>query len=83
MVEWVKQALNYKVVVKPMIDAAEDHRQMLMKLKYPSHIPNLHKRTYLQKYLCLYEREIAPKETWWLLMDIAPTYLNHLTLDVS
>ena len=31
---------------------------------------------------CLYEREIAPKESWWLIMDIALTYLNHLTLDV-
>ena len=53
-----------------------------MKLKYPSHIPSLHSRTYLQKYLCLYERDIAPKVSWWLKIIIAPTYLNHLTIDV-
>ena len=75
----------YIIVAKHMIyDAAEDHQLItrLMKLKYPSYIPSLHRRTHLQRYICLYERDTAPKMSWWLIMDIAPTYLNHLTITV-
>ena len=56
----------------------------------PNHIPSLHRRTYLQKYLCFYEKDNASKgikliwshllwlimtlSSWWLIISIAPPY---------